>query len=46
MALAMMSAQDMAEKSGVAPAKAEAIINHIGRTWLSRRHRNPMSGMF
>jgi hypothetical protein len=46
MALAMYSAQDMAEKNGVSPARYEAIINRIGQTWLSRRGRNPLSGMF
>jgi len=44
--MAMRSAEDMAIKAGVPKEQAEEIVRQVGRAWLARRHRNPLSSMF
>ena len=43
---AMRQAEDMAVKAGVPQEQAEEIVKQVGRAWMSRRNRNPLSGMF
>lgn len=43
---AMRQAEDMAIKAGVPQGVAEDIVKQVGRAWLARRSRNPLSGMF
>ena len=44
--LAMRQAEDMSVKAGVPQEKAEEIVRQVGRAWLARRCRNPLSSMF
>lgn len=43
---AMRQAEDMSIQAGVPKEVAEDIVRQVGRAWLARRGRNPMSGMF
>lgn len=44
--LALRQAEDMSIKAGVPKEQAEEIVRQVGRAWLARRRRNPLSGMF
>ena len=43
---ALRQAEDMSVKAGVPQEQAKEIVKQVGRAWLARRNRNPLSGLF